>query len=272
MTVIFEDLDLPGIPGGTPWPAEVRIRLAGAQGRPVLGRTVSTNKAIVGELLLSTANGGITDAGYWEADLHPNSDIQPEGTTYLVTRKIGCVEFSSYLTVPITGGPYEAFTREDDPLGEITPSALSAHASDSQLHGGGIEYDFKYINAATVITGSAGGLTLAPLTGTMITVPDVARAVMLHGHLPALQQTGGPTDQSWGLFNVALGYGAFAALDAVTPASLGTVASRHVDLWARVPAHSPGNYVIAGTGQSGNLTAKANASDIQKAFLQALAI
>jgi len=272
MTVIFEDLDLPGLPGGPPWPAEVRIRLAGAQGRPILGKTISTNKAIVGELLLSTDNGGISASGYWSVDLHPNSDILPSGTTYLVTRKVGCNEFSSYLSVPITGGPYEAFTQEDDPVGEITPSALSAHASDLLLHGGGIQYDYKYIDTATVVTGSGGGLTLAPLTGTMVTVPDVGRGVWLQAHIPVKQQPGGPTDQSWGLFKTTSGYGAFSALDAVTPASLGTVSSRHADLWAFLPAHSQGNYVVAATGQSGNLTAKADASAIQKGWLRVFSV
>lgn len=271
MTEIYEDLDLPGIPGGTPTPASVTIRLAGAQGRPTLGKTISTNKMIAGELLLSTANGGINSGGLWRADLVPNSDILPDGTTYLITRRVGCSVFSSYVSVPITGGPYEAFTQEDDPLGAITPSALSAHASRLDLHGGGIEYDYKYIDTVTTVTGSGGGIILAPLTGTQVTVPDVGRPVYLQAWLPVVSPSGAPLEQTWALFNVATGFGAFAALDATNPAGLNITTNRGASLFARLPAHSPGNYVIAGTGTGGNLVARAAASTLQRASLRAYA-
>jgi len=268
MTVVKEQLGQPG--PGAPWPLEVTIRLAGAQGRPVLGRVVSTGEVIVGERILRSGDG-INSSGYWELDLEPNSDIKPDGTTWFCQRKAGgCVTYESFITVPVSGGPFDAFLLEDDPLGTITPSALQGHAADLSLHGGGIEIDYKFISAAVVVTGSGGGLTLAAIPGLQITVPDLARAIMLHGHIPAEQQSGGPAEQNWGLFNLALGLGAFAALDAVSPPGLVTTTARHVELWARLPAHSPGNYLVGATGTSGNLTAKANASAIQLAFLQGI--
>lgn len=271
MTTIYEDLDLPDT--STPWPAEVRVRLAGAQGRPVLGRQISTGVSIVGEKILTTGNG-INNAGYWELDLIPTNDIQPEGTRWRVERRVpACETFVSFCNVPVTGGPYQATTIEDDLLNEITPSQLAMHAGDLALHGGGIEVDFKYIDTAVVVTGTGGGLTLAPVAGTTITVPDLARPVMLHGHGPIKQQPGGPTEQSWGIFDTASGYGAFSSLDSVTPASLGTTNSRSIDLWVRLPSHSgPKNYVIAASGQGGNLTAKADANALQRLFLRAVTL
>ncbi len=270
MTTIFEDLDLPNV-GGTPTPAEVRIRIAGAQGKPQLAKKISEAGTIIGELLLSTWNGGISSTGYWEADLWPTSDLSPGGLTYLVTRKVGCDVFQTFISVPVTGGPFEASTQEDDPLGEITPSALAGHAGDVTLHGGGIQIDYKFIQTTATVTGSAGGLVLSPLTGTMVTVPDLARPVHLIAHFPAVQPSGGPSEQNWGLFKSDSGFGAFAALDAASPAGLTTADDRAVELFAQLPAHSAGSYVIAGSGASGNFTARVAASAIQKCSLRAMA-
>lgn len=269
MTVIYEDLDLPDT--GTPWPAEVRIRLAGAQGRPVLGKTVSTNKTIVGETLLRTgAGGGISNAGLWQADLVPNADILPAGTTYHVARKVGCQVYESYVSVPVTGGPYEAFTLEDDPLGTITPSALSAHASDLALHGGGIEVDYAEFNTAVTVTGTGGGFTVAAVPGLTVTVPDLARPVYLFAHVPVIQPSGGPAEASWGLF-VSGSLGAFAALDVVAPPDIDTTTPRHVELFARLDPLSGGDYVVGATGVGGNLTTRAGTSAIAYASLRAVA-
>lgn len=266
MTVVFEQLQLPA--GGAPNPVSVLVRLAGAQGRPVRGETVSTNTAIVGSKFLTIGNG-IDSSGYWELDLQPSSDILPPGTTWYCRRQVGCDLYESYLSVPITGGPYEAFTLEDDPLGTITPSALSAHASDLALHGGGVELDFKFVNTAIVVTGSSGGLIMAPVTGTRVTVPDLARPVYLHGHIQAEQQSGGPTEQSWAVMKDDGIYGVFASLDSINPAGLNTTVPRPGNLWARLPAHSQGNYLICGTGSGGNLTAKLFGSAINLVFLRA---
>lgn len=268
MTVIYEDLDLPDT--STPWPAEVRVRLAGAQGRPVLGKTVSTGRAIVGETLLSTGNG-ISNAGVWSLDLVPNSDIFPENTTYRIERRVPeCGLFVSFVTVPVTGGPFEAFTVEDDPLGTITPSALSAHASDLALHGGGIEVAFASISSTVTVTGTSGGFVTAAVPGLLITVPDLARPIYLHGHVPAIQPPGGPAEASFGIYPQAQ-LGIFAALDGVPVPDMDTTTARTVDPFARLAAHSPGDYVIAGTGVGGNFTARVSASVLGLASIRAVA-
>lgn len=265
MTTVYEDLDLPN--GGTPQPAEVRIRLAGAQGRPVAGRVISTGKTIVGTLQLRTG-AGITESGIWEADLPGNSDITPDGTTWLVERKVGCDRFEMYIDVPVTGGPYEASTLEADPLGTITPSALSGHASDVALHGGGIEVDFKAVTTSVTVTGTGGGLFATTVAGTMVTIPDLARPVYLFAHGPVIQPSGGPAEQSWGIYPAST-TGVFFALDSTLPPDIDTTNTRTFDLMARLPPHSAGNYVIAATGTSGNLTARSPASTLQKLTLRA---
>jgi hypothetical protein len=267
MTTVYEDLDLPD--GGAPWPASVTVRLAGAQGRPVLGRAITTQRAILGETILRTG-AGINNAGVWELDLWPNSDIVPAGTTWYVERRVGCQVFSSYLTVPVTGGPFEATTLEDDPLGTITPSALGHHAGDPTLHGGGIQLDVAYIAAGVTVTGTGGGLTATAIPGLIVTVPDLARPVHLLAHVPVLQTSGGPADASWGLFRSG-SMGAFAGLDAVAPAGLNTTNARPAELFAELPAHSPGDYVVGATGIGGNLTTRSGASAIGKGSLRAMA-
>lgn len=270
MTVVFEDLDLPD--SSTPWPAQVRVRLAGAQGRPVLGRRLSTGSAIVGETVLSTGNG-INNAGYWALDLPAQSDISPGGTTWRIERHVpggGCLPFVSFITVPITGGPYEASTLEDDPLGEITPSALANHAADLLLHGGGIEVAFASISTAVTVTGTGGGLFTAAVPGLLVTVPDLARPVYLFGHVPGIQEPGGPSEGSFGIYPAG-NTGIFAALDGVPVPDMDTTTARVVDPMARLAAHSPGDYVIAGTGAGGNLTLRVAASVLGLASIRAIA-
>lgn len=269
MTTVYEDLDLPDTT--TPWPAEVRVRLAGAQGRPVLGRKVSTGGTIVGETLLSTANGGINNSGFWELDLHPNSDIIPLGTTWRVYRAVpACQSFVTFLTVPVTGGPYEASTLEDDPLGEITPSALSTHAGDVDLHGGGIEIAFASISSTVTVTGSAGGLITGEVAGLLVTIPDLARPIYLLGHIPGIQPPGGPAEASFGIYPQG-SPGIFAQLDGVPVPDMDTTTARYADPFARLAAHSPGDYTINGVGSGGNLTARVSASVLNLASLRAVA-
>ena len=268
MTTIYEDLDLPNT--ATPWPAQVRIRLAGAQGRPVLGRSVTLNTTIVGELVLSTGTG-FYNAGVWPAELVPDSDILPSGTTYRVERFFpGCQSYVSFIQVPVTGGPYTASSVEDDPLGSITPSALAMHAADVTLHGGGIELDAAFISSTVTVTGTGGGLFSAAVAGLIVTVPDLARPVYLIGHIPAIQPPGGPAEASFGIYPQA-NTGIFAQLDGVPVPDMDTVTTRTVDPFARLAPHSAGDYVIAGQGSGGNLTARVSASVLNLASLRAVA-
>jgi len=265
MTIVFEDLDLPS--GALPL-ADVRVRLAGGGGRPVLGKVISTGKKIVGEDRLRLGEG-IDSSGMWSLDLPANTDISPAGTTWFVRRQVGCYVYESYLSVPITGGPFEAFLLEDDPLGTITPSALAAHGSDLSLHGGGIVLDSKFITTSQVVTGTGGGLFGVALAGSQVTVPDVARPVILQARVVVQQQPGGPTEHVWWI-GPAANNGIFASLNATRPAGINTTTPRPGSMWALLPAHSQGNYVIWGGGAGGNLTAVSLPTTLEQASLVAI--
>lgn len=271
MTVVYEDLDLPD--GGVP-NAYVEIRLAGGGGRPIAGRRVSTGSLITGTTVLRNG-AGIDSAGIWQLDLVPNTDILPEGTTWYIRRVIGCDEFISYISVPITGGPFEAFTIEDDPLGTISPSALSAHEARLDLHGGGIEIDYAEISSSVVVTGSA--LSAAAVPGLQITIPDLARPVYIYTKAAVElggAATGGSDDVSLGVFPAG-SLGAFAALDVVVneePSGMDNdgVGGPLYNI-VRLPAHSPGDYVVGSQRSVTPFSSTVIASVIQKAIIYAVA-
>jgi hypothetical protein len=263
MTIVYEDLDLPA--GATPQVA-VDVRLAGNGGRPLVGKVISTGKTIYGTEHL-TIGQGISEQGVWQLDLPSNDDILPSGTTWRVDRYGVCDPSTSYLSVPVTGGPYVAFDLEADPLNNIDPGALAAHAADDTLHGGGLEVDYAEITSSVIVTGAA--FSVAAVPGLQIDVPDLARPVYVFGHIPALQTSGGPAEQSWGIF-VEGSLSAFNALDAVTPPGLNTSTTRLALPFKRLPPHSPGSYVIGGQGTSGNFTARTNPSAINRASIRAV--
>lgn len=270
MTIVFEDLDLPD--GGTP-NAYVEVRLAGGGGRPIAGRRVSAGTLITGTTYLRNG-AGIDSAGVWQLDLVPNSDILPAGTTWYIRRVIGCDEYISYISVPITGGPFEAFTIEDDPLGTIAPSALAAHESRLDLHGGGIEIDYAEITASAVVTGAA--LAVAAVPGLQINIPDLARPVYIYAkvavEVPA--PTGAGQDDIVVSISPASNLNAFAALDlaAVEEQMLdGDGTGVNVDLTYRLQPHSQGDYVVGLQRSISPYSARIVASAIQKAVIYAVA-
>jgi hypothetical protein len=158
------NFDLPD--GEAPYPSQVRVRLAGAQGLPILGIQISTGHELVGETLL-TLNDGIDSEGAWSIPLVGQDDISPEGTTWRIERQLPSgVTHVTFHTVPVTGGPYAAYTLEDDPLGNIAPSALSAHAAKRGIGGhipeGGVDgyvltRDTDPNNAFGVLWAAGGG-------------------------------------------------------------------------------------------------------------------
>lgn len=245
MPVVFEDLDLPA--GGAP-NAEIRITLVGAGGRPITGRVVSTGKKIVGTSRLTYYNGGINSQGIWSADLVANSQILPANTTYLIEREVGCDTPQIFVSVPASGGPFEASTIEDDPLNSIEPSILSQHAADLSLHGGGIELDYAELTTTVTVTGAA--LAVGNIATMQLTVPDLNRPVYLYGNLYVATVVGaGAQDVQGGIASIsslsgsqinALGLLNATFLEGVDDDALPTL----LEFFVRLPPHSAGDYVI----------------------------
>jgi hypothetical protein len=233
--IVYENIDLPGT--GAPR-GLVEIELWGA-GRPTIGRNVSDGSLIAGRKQIVT-----DDAGQWSADLVPNTDITPENTTYRCRRFIDCEVFTSYLNVPASGGPYEAFTIGEDAMNEIPASALAAHSADLALHGGGIEVDYSEMASNMTVTGSAA--VLGAVTPLAVTVPDLDRPVYVFFDLHMLTPTGsgdsiagiGPWDgvsPTVGVFSLLGGvYGEGVDSDSIPTHYFGAV---------RIASHTPGLYL-----------------------------
>lgn len=174
MPLVFEDIDLPG--GANPGLDHVEITLFGA-GQPVRGRQVSTGKTIGG-----TARVPVDATGSWSIDLVSNFDIAPSGTTYQIKSIIGCDELISFVSVPITGGPYIASTIEDDSMNSVAQSLLAQHASDTSLHAG------HELGTATIgFPGfSTSSTTMVDVTGMSITFTVPNRPYRVEFSIPML--------------------------------------------------------------------------------------
>lgn len=179
MTVVFEDLDLPGSIGGD-IQAVVDITLWGS-GQPIKGRQISTGKTVGG-----VKNIIPDETGYWEADLVPNDDILPSGTTYRVSQVIGCEVFVSFITAPVTGGPYLVSTIEEDAMNSIATPALASHAEDVSLHAG-----FELASASTGTSFSVTGTSFVDIPGMSITFAVPARPYKLEFSIPVMAEDSG---------------------------------------------------------------------------------
>lgn len=117
MPIVQEDIDPPGnVEDPT---VVVLIDLWGA-GQPIRGYHPNTGTTVAGVRTIYAVNGS------WSVDLLSNEEIEPSGTTYRIRRVTGCDMHTSFISVPASGGPYEAFTIEEDPSNMVVPSALAA--------------------------------------------------------------------------------------------------------------------------------------------------
>lgn len=242
MTIVFEDLNLPG--GGNT-PVVIEVTLWGA-GQPVVGQQISTGLFIAG-----TQRPPIDSSGIWQLDLVPNSDITPANTSYQIEHNFGCDVITTYISVPITGGPFNTQQIEVDAMNTIAPAVLGVHAGDILLHGGGIELDYAEIVSSIVVTGDANNLAVIP--GLAVEVPDLPRPVYVYGRA-IVQSISGTVDIDVGIsfWNGSatllpiLGHLDIAGVFGVT-----TTQSIPVEVLKRIPPHTPG--LVA-------LTARRNAS------------
>jgi hypothetical protein len=174
MPIVFEDMDLPG--GVAPM-AAVEIYLAGPGGKPVLGRSISTGKTIVGQRRLYRGNGIDAD-GQWQETLVGNDDIEPAGTTYRVIRDAGCFRYDSFISVPVTGGPYEALDLETDPLNAIDQSTLAQLREDMQ--------EPLFYTAQTVNQGPVTSTSFVDMTNLVATFDVPPGPFALEANIPLL--------------------------------------------------------------------------------------
>lgn len=236
--IVYEDLNLPG--GGAP-SGLVEVELFAA-GRPTVGRNMNDGSLIAGKATVQPDASGI-----WSLDLVPNSDIAPANTTYRVVRYINCESFTSYLSVPASGGPYDAFLIGDDAMNEIPASVLAQHSADLALHGGGIEVDYSELVTNYTATGDASNLGVVPALN--VYIPDLGRPVHVFYDMH-LSSPSGTIDVSTGLApwnGVATLQGAFGLKGGASEQDVDTDTNnpRHVSGMVRVPSHTPGLWAVS---------------------------
>lgn len=256
------------LPCGGASTAVVKITLWGA-GAPVAGRNAINGTLVTGECTI------LPDAsGFWQADLVPNGYIAPENTTYKVERKLGCQNIVSYISVPSEGGPYEVFTIQGDPMNAIAPSALAGHASDTALHGGGIEVDYSELTSNVLVTGNA--FNTRYVNGLHVVIPDIARPVYVTARVYMILPDAGPrtgaailSDQWDGLPNSLIG-DFFIIDNSATPNSLTSTTSGVVNLFYRVPPNTPTTIAVGARSQSSPYSATIMGSIFAKSLIRAV--
>jgi hypothetical protein len=111
MTVITEDLD---VPGGTGLTCQVEVTLVGSGGAPTTGFTTGGQTIVGRNVVVPTAPPG--GSSTWQLDLVANSAIVPAGTAYrrVVHTPRGVVA-DDLFDVPASGGPFVLKDRLLDP-------------------------------------------------------------------------------------------------------------------------------------------------------------
>lgn len=165
MTTVTENIDLPA--GMNPQAVVVTLELVGEGGDPVREAYWQGGSTTVAGFYQFSMTGSAT----WSESLVGNDDLLPAGTVY--RRTITGREIPStyeYGTVPTSGGPYRWDQILTDAPGTLTDSALSAHESDADLHGGGQLLAYAGISSNFTTT----SVTPTDVTGLSITftVPD----------------------------------------------------------------------------------------------------
>lgn len=246
MTLVFEDKDLPG--GDAPT-AAVNVTLWGA-GQPITGRQISTGKIVTG-----TKRVDVDEDGYWELNLVPNVDIAPEGTTYRIDQLVGCDRYITFINVPVTGGPFNVLTIEDDAMNTVAPSLLSVHASDTTLHAG---------HELAVATIGAPGFTItgtsdADITGLSITFTVPSQPYRVEFSIPMF------VDDNTGVVRVILtdGTNSILIMDNFRATQAGD--QKRMNAWCRVPNlfHAP----TPGTTVTYKLRGKVNSAGVEGSII-----
>lgn len=245
MPIVFEDNDLPG---GGGQKCAVEVELWGA-GRPIAGKVASSSKIISG-----VARPEVDELGQWSLNLVGNDDILPLGTTYRVSRSCtGCDNTVSFVSVPVTGGPFDVRSVEVDPMNTIAPGNLAVHASDLNLHGGGLELDYAELTTSPTVTGNS--LAAAAVPGCSIEIPDLPRPIRLWAKVALVRAAGSsPTSGYAGIYTG--GFGIFNSLTIADDDNLVTGSTNPKDLVLthRLAAHSGGTYALGASGTGGNFT------------------
>lgn len=223
MTTVTENIDLPA--GMDPSAVVVTLEVVGEGGEPVKEAYWQSGARTVAGFYRFSMTGSAT----WSESLVGNDDLLPEGTVY--RRTVTGREIPStyeYATVPTSGGPYRWDEILTDAPGTITDSALSTHAGDTDLHGGGQE--LAYAGLSTNF--STSSTSYVDITGLSVTVIAPDRPYVLEAWMALLiEEAGRQAD-----VQMVLGTTTVITADTVKSVSSGQAMSFH--LRARLPSNT----------------------------------
>lgn len=216
----------------------VTMELVDGNGNPVRAFRTSTDETIVGPQPLTLTNGS------YSVVLPGNVDLNPAGTRY--RRRIylpGGSTVDDLLIVPATAGPY---TEEDIlasplvPVPTATPSNEIAHAVRTTSPGG-------------LVT---NGLNMVAVPLLVITIPDLDRPVWVWAQNYMTSNTANVNVGT----TIALVGSTLGQQVGIAQSFVGATGKVGAPVaWARLPAHSPGDYQSFVTGDASTITLTAGA-------------
>lgn len=214
--------------------ASCTIELVGPDGLSVRGFKSSTNETIYGPKTVPLV------AGAYSETLPDNAAITPANTMYKRTFYLpGNVTEVDYYVVPTGGGPYQEAALA------IGVSALSLPASNLVT---------SFSLGATTANIAVTGLTVEPVPGMVITIPNLTRSVLVLGNITIAHQTVA-TSVLYAALSV-VGNNAIASAKGtgiMFGGASGDTNGVTVNFQALLPPNSGGNYTASVNGASGNV-------------------
>lgn len=222
MTTVTENVDLPATMD--PTAVVVTLEVVGEGGDPL--REVYWQSGA--RTVAGFSQFALTASGTWSESVVGNADLLPAGTAYrrtLTGREIPVTY--EYATVPTTGGPYRWDEILTDAPATVTDSALSVHASETDLHGGGQELAYAGISTNF----STSSTSYVDITGLSVVVVAPSRPYVLETWMPLLIEEAGRTVD----VQMVLGTTTVITANSVKSVSSGQAVPFH--LRARLPAN-----------------------------------
>ncbi len=212
----------------------ITLEVVDGFGNPVRAFRTATGETVVGPQPVDVA------AGVWTAVLPDNAGLNPAGTRY--RRRIhlpGGVTVDDLLIVPVGGGPYD----EEEIL--ASPPAVVPVGTPSN------EVD---VAERTTSPGALvlNGLNLITIPDMVVTVPDLDQPVWV---LCQLWMESNTANVNIAAAIAAPGTTTIGLQEAAAQGFVGPIGKETSPMaWARLPAHSPGEWQAAVTGDAQTVT------------------
>ena len=157
MATVTNTIKLPD--GSIPTRATCEIELVASETSRAAGWVAATDVAVLSKAYVTVTNGA------WSASLTPNSDIDPTGTVYKVTERVGSISYVNYIEVGSGGGTVHDLLTAG-PSGPVFDS-LAEHAALTTAHSN----PFTICQLSAAASDNAATLTAAAASGGLVLLP-----------------------------------------------------------------------------------------------------